>query len=257
MVFLPYLQNFSDEKYSFARIDLCRTKNVIITRSSIFLIAFVCFAFAKAQEPPQDSDGVWNQLFITSHLTEKLDLKADVQYRTHLIYDDFDHFIARAGLELLLNDAGASLQAGYGYFITGMRGASTETMQEHRLHQDLNFYADLGLRLIMDNRLRVEERFVSGQDFSLRFRYLLDFKLPINHSTLKQNTLYLVAWNEAFINAEEQSGVTGVSRFDRNWFFLGAGFKFRSGSMLQLGYMYETTDAGDNGQYVVTYSMTI
>jgi hypothetical protein len=64
-------------------------------------------------------------------------------------------------------------------------------------------------RLVFTNRFRLEERFTDsdGWDFTMRFRYRLDTKIPINKYTLEPGAFYLPLAAEFFVDlAGEATG---------------------------------------------------
>ena len=71
------------------------------------------------------------------------------------------------------------LQAGYAYFTRQPFGAANDVTMEHRWHQDLGLKSKIKNRFELKHRIRIEERFVKGQDFRTRYRYTLFLKCAL------------------------------------------------------------------------------
>src|SRR5690606_35777614 len=99
---------------------------------------------------------------------------------------------------------------------------------EHRVFQQYINRHSLG-RLHFQHRIRAEERFLPD-DFKVRGRYFLSLNLPINHATITKNTLYLAAYNEIFLNPQDEL-------FDRNRIYAGLGIGIQKSIRLEVGMM--------------------
>jgi hypothetical protein len=75
----------------------------------------------------------------------------------------------------------------------------------------------------------------------MRMRYFLAFNIPLNHPEMIKNTVYLSAYNEIFINLNENP-------FDRNRLYGGIGFKFNSHFRMEIGYMNQFMKGPDADQ---------
>ena len=100
--------------------------------------------------------------------------------------------------------------------------------EEHRVFQQFITKQSFG-RFNFQHRYRFEQRFIK-QNFRMRLRYFLALHIPINNKELKDNTSYISAYNEVFLN-------THHAVFDRNRLYLGAGYKFNKTVRVEVGYM--------------------
>jgi hypothetical protein len=195
--------------------------------------------------------GLWSQYFFNVPVANKWSVNADLQYRTYELTSDFQQFIARAHLTFRPDSLNLGVAAGYAYLNGEPFGSSDVTAQEHRLHQDLTFDSTISKSLIINHRLRLEERFIEKEDFRSRLRYLLALNLPICKDG-KAGPFYVALWNEIFLNGEKQLRNTTVDIFDRNWSYAGLGYHLSPSIQLRGGYMREVTNNFTKGQVVVS-----
>nr|WP_042290583.1 DUF2490 domain-containing protein [Nonlabens ulvanivorans] len=215
------------------------------------LLMSVSCLFMTGQESI-DETGLWNQYFITTDISKRLKLATDFQYRTYEISGDFQQFIGRASIGYQPRGTQINLYAGYGYFNSGTRGNSESNSHEHRLHQDVWWDSVVSNFFEIKHRIRIEERFVEGQDFRTRFRYMLFINIPFNNRDIVDDTYYLALWNETFINGQTSTGLGSVQYFDRNWSYAGLGYKLNSKFKFQAGYMHEFSPSTKKGQLVLS-----
>ncbi|MGD2167816.1 MAG: DUF2490 domain-containing protein, partial [Gammaproteobacteria bacterium] len=98
-------------------------------------------------------------------------------------------------------------------------------------------------------RVRFEQRWVDGQDFRMRLRYLFGLDYPLNQNTLDPGAVYLSLYNELFINVDEDIGeARRVDRFDRNRLYFAIGRSFQNNRRVQFGYMHQQTRSIGKGQ---------
>ena len=92
----------------------------------------------------------------------------------------------------------------------------------------------------MQHRYRFEQRFLEN-DFKLRLRYFLALNIALNRKELADETIYLSAYNEIFIN-------TVQNYFDRNRLYGGLGYRFSKNVRTEIGVMNQTTNSGSRNQ---------
>ena len=83
------------------------------------------------------------------------------------------------------------------------------------------------------HRFRVEERFLEN-DTQFRFRYQLTATVPLNNVKLIENTWYLKAYDEIFLQAVKDK------TFDRNRLGLSFGYVISPTFSLEAGYMLQS-----------------
>ncbi|TBW27186.1 DUF2490 domain-containing protein [Gramella sp. KN1008] len=190
----------------------------------------------------------WNTDFNES----KFGLQGDFQYRDHEIIGDFQQFIARAGVSYNPN-SNLKLVLGYGHFTSGTLGESTETSAENRIFQDVNLPHKITEKILVNHRLRLEERWIENQDFRTRYRYLIGLTIPLNKPVITKNSLYLSLSNEVFINGQKNIGDDRmVEYFDRNWLYGALGYTILDNLKLQLGLMKQSTNNTSKNQLQIS-----
>jgi hypothetical protein len=217
----------------------------------LFLLLILSCAYCQSQTKIRET-GLWSQYLYKTPLANRWAIAGDFQYRTYEIGADFQQFIARAAVSYQPANTAIDVHAGYGYFTGQPFGAADNTTTEHRLHQDLWFESKVNSRLELKHRVRIEERFVKGQDFRTRFRYTLFLNVPLHRKTITDHTLYAALWNELFINGQTHTGTRTVEYFDRNWAFAGLGYQWNASFKFQVGYMREITPSTSKGQLVIS-----
>jgi hypothetical protein len=210
---------------------------------------FTC-QLALSQQGVRET-GLWSQYFFNVPVANKWSVNGDLQYRTYELTTDFQQFIARAHVMYQPDSLDIGVAAGYAYLNGEPFGASDVTTQEHRLHQDLTFDSTISKSLIINHRLRLEERFIEKEDFRSRLRYLLALNIPICNDG-EAGPFYIALWNEIFLNGEKQLRNTTVDIFDRNWSYAGLGYHLSPSIQLRGGYMREVTNNFNKGQVVVS-----
>ena len=229
-----------------------------MTKRLTFRALFALFIFTTVQTiDAQETEGKlggWYAYNWNTHFGEsQFGLMGDFQYRVYDVASDFQQFILRGGVSYTPKESGLTLLAGYAYFNSGALGDSNPQTYEHRLYQDVLFPQQFWDRVFIGHRIRVEERFVENQDFRIRLRYMLSARIPLNQKTLSKNALFLVAFNEVFVNGQKEIGDgRTVSLFDRNWLAGGMGYVFSNDIRLELTYMRESTEAVNKGQLWMT-----
>lgn len=191
----------------------------------------------------QDSDlGNWLIYFGNKKIDTKWNWHHEVQYRNYDAIGDLEQLLLRTGIGYNLTEGNNNLLLGYGYIISENYLAGSDeklNINEHRIYQQFITKQSIG-RLGVQHRYRFEQRFVET-DFKLRFRYFLALSLPLNHPQLQNNTWYLSAYNEVFLN-------TKADAFDRNRLYGGLGYRFNPVVRVELGYMNQFFNRGGRDQ---------
>lgn len=191
----------------------------------------------------QSSDlGNWWMYFGNKKLSSKFNLHHEVQYRNYNIAGDLEQLLLRAGLGYNLSENNNNILLGYGYILSQNYVGSTDEkvdVNEHRIYQQFVTKQSFS-RFSMAHRYRIEERWVEG-DFRVRFRYMLNAKVALTNPTIVAKTLYLVAYDELFINS------TG-NKFDRNRLYGGLGYKATDALSIEFGYVNQFFPVGGRDQ---------
>ena len=201
------------------------------------LLAISMAAFAQASDV-----GNWLMYFGNKNLKSRFNLHHEVQYRNYNAFGDLEQLLLRAGVGYNLADNNNNLLFGYGYILSENYLGATDRkvdVSEHRIYQQFQTKQSFG-RYGWFHRYRAEQRWVEG-DFRVRFRYMINAKIALSNPTLVAKTVYLVAYDEVFVN-------TKGNKFDRNRLYVGLGYKATSAISVELGYMNQYFNRGGRDQ---------
>jgi hypothetical protein len=168
-------------------------------------------------------------------------LYGDFQLRRADFLDRWSQLVIRPGLSYSLNES-VLLTAGVGYFLHHGRDDQTANRPELRPWQDVLLLQSVS-KIMIDHRYRFEQRFINrmdagqladGFDFNYRMRYRLNAQMPLFREELGANTVYLVGYNELFVNFGQR---IIHNHFDQNRLFIGLGYQHDKALGVQVGYM--------------------
>ena len=191
----------------------------------------------------QESDlGNWLIYIGSKKLEGKWNLHNEIQYRNYDAIGDLEQLLLRTGIGYNLSENNNNLLLGYGFIKSenyAANGLDKITVNEHRIFQQFISKQKVG-KLSLTHRYRFEQRFVED-DFKVRFRYFLAFKLPFKGTEEAPSKYYLSAYNEIFLN-------TKSSVFDRNRVYGGLGYQLNKNVRLEAGYMNQFFESGGRDQ---------
>ena len=205
-----------------------------------FLLLILFLPFSSFAQP---SDlGNWLIYFGNAKVNSDFNWHHEVQYRNYNAIGDLEQLLIRTGLGYNLTENNNNLLLGYGYILSQNYLELTDDkidVNEHRIYQQFITKQSIGI-VNIQHRYRFEQRFVED-DFKLRFRYFLSLNIPLNNEDLIDNTAYLSAYNEIFINSD-------ANVFDRNRLYGGLGYKVNNNMRFELGYMNQFLANGNRDQ---------
>lgn len=185
----------------------------------------------------QDSDfGNWLIYFGDKKINDKINWHHEVQYRNFNLIGDTDQLLLRTGLGYNLTENNNNIHLGYGFIYSEpyiIDSKDKTNFNEHRIYQQFITRQTFG-RFSLQHRYRFEQR-IFEDDFRLRLRYFLALNIAINKNQMEDDTFYLSAYNEIFINTEQ-------SFFDRNRLYGGVGYKFSNNFRTEIGFLNQTTN---------------
>ncbi len=196
------------------------------------LVPLLLFSFLSTFSYSQNSDfGNWLIYFGNKKINSSLNWHHEVQYRNYNAIGDLEQLLLRTGIGYNLTENNNNLLLGYGFIRSeNYIGVDDKTdLNEHRIYQQFITRQLFG-RVHIQHRYRFEQRWVDDQDFRMRFRYFLSLNVPLNKKEMVDNTLYLSAYNELFMNNRNNF-------FDRNRLYGGLGYKLNSTVKFEAGYM--------------------
>jgi hypothetical protein len=196
-----------------------------------FRLAFSLMIVTPSLCLAQNSDlGNWLLYFGNKNINEKLNWHHEVQYRNYNAIGEMEQLLLRTGLGYSLTQNNNVL-LGYGFIQSENYVPMQEDkvgVPEHRIYQQFITKQKAG-RVSIQHRYRFEQRWVA-EDFKMRFRYFLSLNAPLSKPNLEDNTLYLSAYNELFVNNKGEL-------FDRNRLYSGLGYKLNKQVKFEIGYM--------------------
>ncbi|MFZ4262409.1 DUF2490 domain-containing protein [Sphingobacterium sp. HJSM2_6] len=176
----------------------------------------------------------------------KFNLHHELQIRDHQVIGDHQQTLGRIAGQYKWKPY-FQVSLGYAYGYSEAEGEPNLPFSEHRIYQEGLFshkVSKLGLR----HRIRVEERFVEGQEFQSRFRYCLFLDIPLTNKEMNKGGVYLAFYDELFLNIDNPMT---ESLFDRNRAYAGLGFKAKDQLGLQLGYMMQHVGKSKLGNHLL------
>jgi hypothetical protein len=214
----------------------------------IFLASFLLFlaAITFGQKKISEQNHAWTTYQGNHKLSKKWGLHTEYQWRRADFYQHWQQSLMRIGLDYHLNP-NAFVSAGYGSIITFQYGEIPVSHQfnEHRIWEQFTQKSTIG-RVDIQHRYRLEQRILDnyiksgneyvkdGTVFRNRVRYRAMAFIPLNHSSMSDNTLFLNVNDEVFLGFGE--GI-GTNILDQNRLQVALGWKFNSKCMVQAGYM--------------------
>jgi len=218
-------------------------------RFSFKRISFLIIILTLLQHQPataQSTDtGNWLMYFGNQAINDQWNWHNEIQYRNYDIIGNMEQLLLRTGIGYNLTERNNNLLLGYGFIHSqSYLPPLSEKVKsdEHRIFQQFINRHRVG-RLHFQHRIRAEERFLPD-DFKVRGRYFLSLNLPFNNATISKNTLYLAAYNEIFLNAQENI-------FDRNRIYAGLGFGLHQSIRLELGMMSQIYTDSHRNQFQI------
>lgn len=211
-------------------------------KTSLATFIIMCIGMLSSLQGQESDLGNWWIYFGNKKIDSKWNWHHEVQYRNYNFVGDLEQLLLRTGIGHNLSEGNNNLLMGYGFIRSENYPGTTDdkvVVNEHRIYQQFITKQSFG-KISLQHRYRFEQRFVED-DFRLRFRYFLNFVLPLSNPTMGDNTLYLTGYNELFINTEG-------SIFDRNRLYGGLGYRLSQNLRFELGYMNQFFSVGGRDQ---------
>jgi hypothetical protein len=206
-------------------------------KQQIFVFGFAKYALAwllnlQILQAQSDLDhlGTWNIVNVKLTLSRHWSIFAEPQLRSLRFYDHFHYYEVKGGVQYTLNP-NFSFLAGAGEYHTYQEGGD---FVEPQLNDEFRSWLQVTMsqrlnRLKFEHRYRAEQRWPSS-GYRNRFRYRLNAVFTLGDEKLKPGDWYLTASNEIFFTDR-------APYFERNRFFVGAGYLAREWLTLQAGWM--------------------
>lgn len=212
------------------------------------LLGAIAAGDASAQRLHDDNFICWTGSFNTIYFSKKVSLWLEYQWRREEAYTNWQQSLPRIGLQYHFNKD-VSVMAGYAYVITYPYGdyqVGPYEFPEHRVFEQLSWNDNSKGRLMINHRLRLEQRLlgkvdqkaseykVNGYNYLNRARYQIKLAYPLTHKTMQDNTLYATAFDELLIGFGSN---INQNIFDQNRIGAGLGYQFNKSLKLEAGYL--------------------
>ena len=209
---------------------------------------------AQAQTPlnPEQPWGSWliGTVQLPGSPTHRWGGFAEAQARTNGVFHDYFYNELKAGASFDIDPNFTAAIAGGRYVTSDYQDLGAGPLNaEKRLWEQVTL-TQYSHRLKLEHRYRIEQRWFTFRDdrteFRQRFRYRLNGFLPLNHKKIEPGTVFLVAYDEVFLNPKGPV-------FERNRVYGGLGYQVDKHFIVQVGYVnqanynYTTTQ----GQFVL------
>lgn len=231
----------------------------ILFASIFFSIFGVSKMAAQITETYQDT---WFLLLNNYQLNDKINLGNEVHWRMTNVLSDNQQFLFRPYITYRNNETIAST-FGYTYILSYPYGNSTREIPrpEHNVWEQFElFHGQNKWKFI--HRFRLENRFsgqydsnasgeeiINGFSFSNRFRYRITLKRDLSEKW------FFHGFNEVWVKT---NNTFQNPSYDRNWIYLGFGYRFVTSGNIQLAYMRQNINAGvDAFEIHPTIQMTL
>ncbi len=221
--------------------------NVNMRFAIVVIIALIVPLSMQCQE---SNFGNWLLYIGNKKLNSKWNIHNEIQYRNYNAIGDLEQLLLRTGVGYNLTENNNNLLLGYGYILSENyvdESNNKVTINEHRIFQQFTAKQTVG-KLKLNHRYRFEQRFVED-DFKLRFRYFLSLQIPLSNKKSVDNTYYLSAYNEIFLN-------TKTSIFDRNRLYGGLGYHVTKNMRFEVGYMNQFFETSSRDQLNIVSFIT-
>jgi len=145
--------------------------------------------------------------------TSRFGFQGDIQYRTWNGGSDLEQLLVRGGVTYRPEGLAGKYTIGLANITSGQFGSSKKTLTENRAYQGALIPQNVGRRTFLKHRLRLEQRWVNGQDFRTRVRYALFANIPLNRPNLSNGAWYLALYNEIFLMVSSVLAAGATSTF--------------------------------------------
>ena len=202
---------------------------------------------AQSQPEVYGDNDVWFLLLNKTDLSDRWSLFNEVHLRRHQWLAQQEQFLLRPAVNYAFNDAVVAT-VGYTYIRTGQYGQYPLPVDvpENNVWEQITLSHNITKQVAIHHRYRIEHRWigaiaqdnlfpprVDGTRFAQRFRYRLTANFPIV-KTDAGTRLYGHVFDELWVNLRDE---LHVMNFDRNWIYLGLGYRFSPETRLEVAFL--------------------
>ena len=206
-------------------------KNIIKTLTA--LILSVLFNLMNAQEYDK-INGVWNATFLDIPLSDKLNFRTELHFRTISYFGIWDQQLFRPQLSFSVSK-NVSWRGGYTY----IRNFDQDISADPRVKKEHNIWEQVQFPQQNDGSSQ-------SFDFSSRLRFRLTYQKRLSKADAK-TLCNLVIYDEIFSILNPR----GIPyKFNQNWTFLGFQLKISDRATLITGFQKNTIDKSQNNYLI-------
>lgn len=176
----------------------------------------------------------------------------ELQSRANQFFNEFFYYETKGGVSYDIAKNYTALMGAGRYTTEDNDNMKQASVNEFRMWEQLVFNNFLD-RVKIEHRYRAEQRWLNGI-YRNRFRYRINFVVPLNHRKIEPKTYFISVFDEVFLNNK-------VPHFERNRFSATLGYQFDKAISLQMGwlnqYNYSNTSAGAKNNLAITFMYRI
>ena len=205
-----------------------KTSPILHTTASLI----ICLLWFKQGKGQSAALGTANIVNLTYNFTPRWSAFFEPQFRSDKFLTDFNFDEFKIGASYNVANR-LAVQVGTGIHNTYSFGGSFKKpfiSREKRLWEQFALYNTIG-RLKLEHRYRIEQRWRT-QGFRNRFRYRLNAIISLNQPKINTGALYAYVNDEIYLTDQP-------SYFQRNRFYVGAGYRFIKQLTVQMGYLHQ------------------
>ncbi|MGL4630984.1 MAG: DUF2490 domain-containing protein [Leadbetterella sp.] len=230
--------------------DIQTPTTILKTIRNLVFIFFISYLTSHAQDYRSQEENTvsWTGFFATLKVSPKVGIYTEFQLRRAEFASKPLQDFYRMGINYQLHPR-AQVRVGYAYAETYAYGEQPlnplgKTFSEHRPYEMLTLNDKLG-RFDIINRFMMEQRFIGRYNnaesktedeflFSNRARYMIRTNIPLNHTSIKDKTVYALIYNEIHISFGKN---IRENVFDQNRLGFGLGYRFNPKIRAEIGYI--------------------
>jgi hypothetical protein len=175
---------------------------------------------------------------------------AEVQVRTNAVFHQYFYNELKAGGTFDIDPNFTVGVAGGRYTTSDYQDLGAGPLNNEKRLWEQVVLTQYSHRLKLEHRYRIEQRWFTFRDdrteFRQRFRYRLNGFFPLNSKKIEPGTVFLVAYDEIFLNPKGPV-------FERNRLYGGVGYQFNKHFIMQAGYVNQANYnyTANQGQFVL------
>jgi hypothetical protein len=215
-------------------------------------IVLLTLAYTKMQAQAVENTIVWNSVQLPVKLSTRWQMANDVSYRTLGFSTSAFQYTFRTGLRYRVNDKWR-VAAGVALFNTrtSFNKTNTEFGTEYRGWQEAQHELRILPKTVVQNRLRIEERFFAATLTASAFQAVrARYRLALIQSIHQQ-------WQVQLFNEYMQQWRGGAFAFQQNRLGITGMYNLNTLTQLQAGYIWSTIVNGHQHFITLTFLKNI